>query len=132
ASENEATARLSMEQGQFLISQLSEYSAIFLCHQLRHLDIDLLMGLSDEIYPPKAPHKNPRGITTYQSLFLNRHETKAISEIQFEPSDVIMSTLSSVEGKKVQRHLGIISEQLIISAKTFHQNPRLNLTHTQE
>ena len=56
ADEDQVESRLM--RGQLLVPRISEFAAIMLAHKLRRFDIDIQVGLSDEIHPPK--HKKGR------------------------------------------------------------------------
>ena len=111
---NEAETLKALEFGTLLIPQISEYVAIVLAHKMRRFDLDLEVGLSDEIHPSKSGETNPRGLVKKESLKQNKSESMKLADIDQSIKDVLISTTSSLEGFKVARHLGVQTTVAII------------------
>lgn len=98
-----------LSNGSILISQLSEYSAIYLAHKLRRLDIELSIGLSDEIHPKKGVEKEFRGLIHKGRIDTNKIQSANLRREDLKRENIITSTLSILEGLTVERYLGIIT-----------------------
>ena len=61
-----------IENGALLISQINEYSAIFLAHKFRRFDLDLQIGLSEELHPTKS-YSNSMGLVNKHHLYQNKN-----------------------------------------------------------
>jgi hypothetical protein len=70
--QNRKDTEKAMEFGALIIPQISEYTAIVIAHKLRRFDLDLQVGLSDEVHPSKSGVENPRGLLKKDSLKQNR------------------------------------------------------------
>jgi uncharacterized protein YbjQ (UPF0145 family) len=104
---NEAETIKALELGTLLVPQISEYTAIVLAHKLRRYDLDLEVGLSDEIHPSKSGETNPRGLVKKESLKQNKSESMKLKDSPHQFKDVLVTTASKVEGYFVQKHLGV-------------------------
>lgn len=104
---NEADTRKALEYGSIIIPQISEYCAIVLAHKLRRFDLDIEVGLSDEIHPSKEAEGNPKGLLKKDSLKQNKTESFKLSEVDNSIKDVIVSTSSSIPGHVVSHYIGI-------------------------
>lgn len=111
---NESETLKALEFGTLLIPQISEYVAIVLAHKMRRFDLDLEVGLSDEIHPSKSGETNPRGLVKKESLKQNKSESMKLADHDQSIKDVLISTSSSLEGFKVARHLGVQTTVAII------------------
>jgi uncharacterized protein YbjQ (UPF0145 family) len=96
-----------LEMGSLIIPQISEYTAIVLAHKLRRFDLDLEVGLSDEIHPSKSGETNPRGLLKKESLRQNRSETLKLKDLDISIQDIIVSTTPSIPGYFVESYLGV-------------------------
>lgn len=103
----EAETIKALELGTLLVPQISEYTAIVLAHKLRRYDLDLEVGLSDEIHPSKSGETNPRGLVKKESLKQNKSESLKLKDSPHQMKDVIVTTASSIEGYVIQKHLGV-------------------------
>ncbi len=106
-SANEAETMKALEFGSLLIPQISEYCAIILAHKLRRFDLDLDVGLSDEIHPSKSGESNPRGLVKKENLKQNKSEAMNFEDKIVSFKDILVSTSDSVAGYKVIKHLGV-------------------------
>lgn len=104
---NEAETIKALELGTLLVPQISEYTAIVLAHKLRRYDLDLEVGLSDEIHPSKSGETNPRGLVKKESLKQNKSESMKLKDSPHQIKDVLVTTASSIEGHVIQKHLGV-------------------------
>jgi uncharacterized protein YbjQ (UPF0145 family) len=107
----------NLERGQILLPRLSEYAAIILCHKLRIFDLEILMGLTEEINPPKTYTSNDRGLITKAGILNNRKYHKAIKAQNNKNTKVLTTTLASVDGHQIIKHLGIVTHSQMISGK---------------
>lgn len=98
-----------LSNGSILISQLSEYSAIYLAHKLRRLDVELSIGLSDEIHPKKGVEKEFRGLIHKGRIDSNKIQSANLKREDLKRENIITSTLSILEGLTIERYLGIIT-----------------------
>lgn len=104
----------ALTRGQYLIPRLSEYAAIYLCHQLRRFDLEILMGLTEEISPPKNYQSNDRGPTSKRTLISNRRHDFKFDGSQIN-NEVITTTLSNFNDFQIRKYIGIITESKNIS-----------------
>jgi uncharacterized protein YbjQ (UPF0145 family) len=111
-SEEESLKRLL--RGNFLIPRISEFAAIFISHKLRKFDIDIQLGLADDVHPPKHGLRPEVGLASKTSLYQNQTHHFSFDQSKLELSQIILSTTSSIEGHEIIKHLGIISEHEVI------------------
>lgn len=104
----------NLERGQILIPRLSEYAAIILSHKLRMFDLEVLMGLTEEIHPPKSYQSNDRGLTSKSSLINNKNFHKRFNKTSSQEK-VLTTTLSSIDGYAIKEYLGVITKTVEIS-----------------
>jgi hypothetical protein len=111
-SEDKVRARLM--RGVLLIPRISEFAAILLAHKLRRFDVDIHLGPSDEIHPPK--HKEPpeTGVVSKHNLYQNQGHHFQFDEDKVDIKNIIISATPSLDGHQVMRYLGIASEHKII------------------
>ncbi len=108
----------SMRRGQLLIPRLSEYAAIIICHKLRHFDLEITMGLTEEIHPPKSYESNDKGFTNKTTLSKNVNYHKGFTN----DTDIITTSLPQLTDYKIIQHLGIVSHVLTLSANDIINN----------
>lgn len=108
--------KTSLEIGRLLIPRLSEYFAIHLCHRLRKYDIEILMGLTEEISPPKNYDSNDRGQVSKNSVYKNKRYDFNLKETD---DNIIVSTMDSLEHYLIRDYLGVISKTQIIDMSDF-------------
>ncbi len=108
--DNDEDARASLERGQILIPRLSEYAAIVLCHKMRRFDLNLKMGLSQEIHANSTFEKSDKGLISRKSILSNKKITESFKESDIKLEDIQITTLSSFENHSVLKNLGIISK----------------------
>jgi len=73
-SDNETIYRQSLDHGNLLISQLTEYCAIFLAHKLRRFSVDLKIGPSELVFKPETYTEDAKGLIHKDSLEQNKAE----------------------------------------------------------
>ena len=105
--QNEKDTQRAMELGSVIIPQISEFTAIVLAHKLRRFDLDLEVGLSDEIHPSKSGESNPRGLLKKDSLKQNRIESVNLTELEHSIDDIIVTTMPSIPGYYVESYIGV-------------------------
>ncbi len=104
----------NLKRGQMLLPRLSEYAAITIAHKLRAFDIEILLGLTEEVNPPRTYQSNDRGLTSKASVYNNKsyfwgsHQSKS-------SKDILISTLPTIEDYSIQGHLGVATYALQIS-----------------
>ncbi|MBL6988821.1 MAG: hypothetical protein ISR65_03550 [Bacteriovoracaceae bacterium] len=123
-SDNEQDILQGLSHGTLLISQISEYSAIYLTHQLRRFDLDVICGLSDELRPSKSYGPNDKGLVSKENIMQNRKESLDLENSPIELDSILMATTPTLEDYKIIKYLGIISEnetvdQLHLNGKNF-------------
>ena len=106
-AQNEKEMERALELGSLLIPQISEFTAIVIAHKLRRFDLDLEVGLSDEVHPSKSAEGNPRGLIKKDNLKQNRKESLKLTEIDTSIKDIIVSTSSTLPGYNVDSYIGV-------------------------
>jgi uncharacterized protein YbjQ (UPF0145 family) len=114
--ESEEDYKKSMSYGFLLIPQISEYLAILLTHKLRRFDIDIEIGLSDQIHPSKSEEYNPRGLTSRTHLSQNKSDHHVMSRDQITPEQMLVTTTGTFVGHKIEKYLGIETAFRIIDS----------------
>lgn len=113
-SDSEEQTRARLMKGHLLVPRISEYAAIFLAHKLRRFDIDIQLGLSDEIHPPKHHEAPELGLVAKTNLHQNLSHHFEF-DTKLELSDIIVSATSTLEGHQVLRYLGVASEHKMLA-----------------
>lgn len=113
-SQNEKDIERSLELGSLLVPQISEFTAIVLAHKLRRFDLDLEVGLTDEIHPSKSGETNPRGLIKKENIRQNKSERQNLSELATSIDDILMTTSQTLTGYKVHEFLGVKSTFAIV------------------
>ncbi len=113
-SNNEKEINRSLELGSLLIPQISEYAAIVLAHKLRRFDLDLEVGLTDEVHPSKSGEINPRGLIKKENIRQNRSERQEIAEFITTINDILMTTSPALPGYMINDFLGVKTTFTII------------------
>ncbi|WPU63156.1 hypothetical protein [Peredibacter starrii] len=103
-------------RGMLLVPRISEYAAIFLAHKLRRFDIDIQVGLSDEIHPPKHQEVPETGIVSKHNLYQNQTHSFHFDDPKLEISQIIVSATSGLEGYQVMRYMGVASEHKMLDS----------------
>jgi uncharacterized protein YbjQ (UPF0145 family) len=121
SSQNEENIKKSLEMGQLLISQISEYMAIHLVHALRRFELDMTMGLSEEISPSKY-FQNVRGLTHKESLHQNYTEHANLANQVSDIKNILISTTPHLVGHEILRYLGIVTNYLVVEEEEIFDN----------
>lgn len=117
-SENDIVTGLS--HGSLLVSQLSEFSAIFLAHKFRRFDLEVQLGLSDELHPSKNYGRGDSGVIHKGSLLQNRVDSFTKSDSTVDITSVLLATTPSLEGFKIIRYFGLVTEYALIKEYELH------------
>lgn len=105
-----------IDRGTLLIPRISEYAAIYLCHQLRRFRLELSMGPSDLIHPPKKGQEGERGLVSRRTLGQNYQHQFQFKGDADGARAILLSTLSQLDGHAVERYLGVASEHAFLTA----------------
>ncbi len=114
-SEDQVRSRLS--RGTFLVPRISEFAAIYLAHKLRRFDIDIQIGLSDDIHPPKHGEKPETGLVSKFNLYQNQSHHFHFDDPKLELSQIVISATSTLEGHQIIRYLGVASEHKMLDGR---------------
>ena len=113
-SDPEDQLRTRLMRGHLLVPRISEYAAIYLAHKLRRFDIDIQVGLSDEIHPPKHQETPETGVVSKHSLYQNQNHHFHFDDPKLEISQIIIAATPHLEGHQVIRYLGVASEHKML------------------
>ncbi len=113
-SDSEEQTRNRLMRGMLLVPRISEYAAIYLSHKLRRFDIDIQLGLSDEIHPPKHQETPETGIVSKHSLYQNQTHQFNFDDPKLEISQIIISATPQLEGHQIIRYMGVASEHKML------------------
>lgn len=108
-ADNKSSIEESLKRGNLLISRISEYAAILLVHQLRELDIELKMGLSEFIHPSKTLGNEPQMVSK-RSVYQNRSSQFEFKDAELSLDDINVTTLSHFKDFEVVKYISIITE----------------------
>ena len=122
---NEAVMKKGVETGSLLISQINEFSAIFLAHKLRRFNVKIKMGLSDEIRPSKSTSKF-RGLVSKNNILQNKTSHMNLQNKDLSVDSILISTTSSLEGYQILQYLDIVTEHIVIT-----ENELINLSKSR-
>jgi uncharacterized protein YbjQ (UPF0145 family) len=114
--DSEEQTKTRLMRGMLLIPRISEYAAIFLAHKLRRFDIDIQVGLSDEIHPPKHQETPETGIVSKFNLYQNQSHHFQFDDAKLELGQIIVASTSSLDGYQVLRYLGVASEHKMLDS----------------
>ncbi len=115
-SDSEEVMKGRLMRGSLLVPRISEYAAILLAHRLRRFDIDIQVGLSDEIHPPKHRETPEVGIVSKYNLYQNQGHHFRFDDAKLDISQIIVAATPSLEGHQVLRYMGVASEHKIVPA----------------
>lgn len=111
--QNRQVMSMSIEHGTLLLSQLSEYAAIYLCHKLRRFNLEMMMGLSEEIRPSKSYENEEKGLISKSNLKQNKSSHHEFKQSDIKQEDIILSLNSNLDGMQVMRYIDIISSHKV-------------------
>lgn len=106
-----------LERGTLLIPRVSEFTAIFVCHRLRRFRLDLQMGLSDLLHPPKSGQDLEKGLVSRKSMGQNQQHQFLFKGDADGARDIILSTMPQLDGHSIERYLGVASEHSFLGAE---------------
>lgn len=129
SDDNEETITQGLEQGSLLISQISEYSAIYLAHKLRHFDVELRIGLSDQLHPSKSYSREGKGLVSKYNLRQNHRESLINSEAEVDVHDIKMATTPTLDGYNIHRYIDVITSHTLIEEEELKRLHKLNQGH---
>jgi len=109
---NENIFKQGLSSGSILITQLSESTAILLVHKFRQSDLEIEMGLSEEIRPHKT--REQKGLVSKINLNQNKTESVDLKVSAESSKDLPISTTPSLENFVINRYIGIVSEHTFI------------------
>ncbi|ATH07707.1 hypothetical protein BIY24_07035 [Halobacteriovorax marinus] len=130
--ETEAAMQQSLEGGSLLISQISEYAAIYLTHKFRRFDLDIQMGLSDELHPSKSYEADSVGLVSKSRVNQNKNETMRIDKSSVDIESIIISTTPTLENYKIIEYLGIVSDFTIVDEDELTSDQNLTDFHERQ
>ena len=131
-AENEETMTQSIEAGSLLISQISEYAAIYLTHKFRRFDLDIQMGLSDELHPSKSYERDSVGLISKNRINQNKSETSRLEKSDIDLESIILSTTPTLENYKIVEYVGIVTEFCTITSDELTANSQLSELHERQ
>lgn len=112
--DGEEQTKNRLMRGMLLIPRISEYAAIYLAHKLRRFDVDIEVGLSDEIHPPKHQEKPETGIVSKHNLYQNQSHHFHFDDPKLDISQIIVSATPTLEGYQVVKYIGVASEHKML------------------
>jgi hypothetical protein len=115
-SDSEDLVKQRLSRGHLLVPRISEYAAIFLAHKLRRFDIDILVGFSDEIHPPKHQESPETGLVSKNNLFQNQSHQFNFGHSKIDINQVILSSSSNLDGHQVLKYLGVATEHKMLDS----------------
>jgi len=122
-----------LTRGEFLVPRISEYAATFLAHKLRRFDIDIMVGLSDEIQPPKHTEEPEVGLVSKHNLYQNQSHHFQFDEVNLDISQIILSATPTLDGYQVLKYIGVASEHKILESYLVEDENSLEVSsHYQE
>ncbi len=118
---NESDYQQGLNNGSMLISQLNEYSAIYLAHKFRRFDLEILVGLADEIHPSKNYDMDYKGLVRKENLRQNKSETFSLEDQIVEVESILLATTPTLENYRIDRYLGLVSTHIMIEEEEFQK-----------
>ena len=115
-SDSEDLVKQRLSRGHLLVPRISEYAAIFLAHKLRRFDIDIQVGFSDEIHPPKHQESPETGLVSKSNLFQNQSHQFHFGHSKIDINQVILSSSSNLDGHQVLKYLGVATEHKMLDS----------------
>lgn len=122
-----------LSRGELLIPRISEFAATFLAHKLRRFDIDILVGLSDEIHPPKNPEPPELGLVSKHGLYQNQAHHFQFGDHHLDISQIIISATPTLDGHQVIKYIGVASEHKMLDGSMVEDENSTEISaHYQE
>lgn len=119
-----------IQHGAVLISQISEYSAIYLAHRLRRFDMEIMVGLSEELHHSKNYENEHRGLVSRENIKQNHTEHLNLNENPISLDNIILATTPTLEGYHINRYIEILTEHALLDEADF-MAANSNLIETQ-
>lgn len=116
-SDTEEQMKNRLMRGHLLVPRISEFAAILLAHKLRRFDIDIQVGLSDEIHPPRDLEKPELGLVSKFNLHQNQSHHFQFQDEKLDISQIIVAATPGLEGYQVLKYVGVASEHAMIDGK---------------
>ena len=112
-----------LEEGHVLITHLNEAKASMIVDQIKEIDADIRFGLPKDL---KSVHQEKAKEQEIQEHQKDEEEFEALEaeigakdlHIEKKSGDLILTTAPSIQGKSIQKYLGIITAELKV------QNPQ--------
>ncbi len=118
---NESIFKQGLSTGSILITQLAESTAILLVHKFRQYDLEIEMGLSEEIRPYKTREKV--GLVSRKNLGQNKSENVDLHVAIESSNEIPISTTPTLENFIINRYIGIVSEHSIMNDSEIDKTP---------
>jgi uncharacterized protein YbjQ (UPF0145 family) len=112
--DNDQAYTEALKNGALLVSQLGEYAAIFLAHKLRRFDLELKIGLSEEIHPSKNYEGGEKGLVRKENIRQNKQESLSLQLAPQKLENILLMTANAPEGYRVHRYLGVVTSHRIV------------------
>ncbi len=114
-ADNETITEQGLQNGHLLISQISEYSAIYLAHKLRRFDVQMRIGLSEQLHPSKSYSQENKGLVSKYNLRQDRREELELTKSMVEIEDIIITTTNTLDGYQILDYIKVITAHYMIS-----------------
>jgi hypothetical protein len=121
-AEDEEKTRHSLERGAYLVSRISEFAAIIICHKLRRFDLNILMGLSDEVHPSRSFSAEDRGLISKENINQNQKSYQDFKKQKIKFADILCTTLPKVDGHLILKYISPIVDSEIIEISDYFSN----------
>ncbi|EPZ51105.1 hypothetical protein M902_2925 [Bacteriovorax sp. BAL6_X] len=126
--DNEDLYRTSLENGQLLIAQIGEFSAIYLAGKLRRYCRVIKLGLAHEIHAsPNYDHNDQRGLTGPRSINQNKTKHFIRNDKDFNQEDILLSSSHFIPGYLITHSLGPMQINEVIDGNEFNDIKSINL-----
>ncbi|MBT7610974.1 MAG: hypothetical protein HN576_14525 [Bacteriovoracaceae bacterium] len=112
---NQETMQEALENGSLLLSQISEYSAIYLAHKFRRFNIDVLVGLSEELHPSKSYESSDVGLTSKRNIRQNIRDSHEYHEEDVNLDSILLATTPTLQNHIISKYISIISEHKTVA-----------------
>lgn len=122
SSDTQQSYRNSLSRGVLLISQISEFAAVFLAHKLRRFHVEIKIGPADAIHPSTATVDRSLGLVSKDNLYQNVKISSKLKSTGQENTDILTTTSQQLEGHHILRYLGVVTEHLNIAADLVKAN----------
>ncbi len=115
---NKSDIETGLTNRNLIISQISEYSAIYLAHKFRRFDLEILTGLSDEVFDSSHSKKGTAiGLISKDNLKQNHIDFSNLKKSPYTLESIILTTTPTLENYTIQKYIGVISEHKTLTEK---------------